>query len=240
MAILAFAYALVAYLGFLLVSVYAIGFVGGFVVPKTIDGPQTFSLVQAIAIDLGLVLLFGVQHSVMARQRFKRLWVRWIPESIERSTYVVCSSLALAACFYFWRPIAGALWEVPPPWSGVLWGGYALGWLVLMLSSFMISHAELFGLKQAWLALCRRPMQAQPFRIRWLYKLVRHPIMLGFLMTFWLTPVMSLGHLVFSMGMTAYILIGLYFEEKDLVAAIGDDYLAYQAQVPKLLPWTRQ
>ncbi len=229
-------YSLLAYTAFLLVSLYAIGFVGAFLVPWTIDGPQVFAVSQALPVDLGLLLLFGLQHSVMARPQFKRYWTRWIPEAIERSTYVLFSSLLLMACFVFWRPVGGMVWQAAPPYDGLLRAGYAIGWGVLMLSSFMISHAELFGLKQAWHALRRQPMPAQPFRIRWLYKRVRHPIMLGFLMAFWVTPAMTVGHLIFSVGMTVYILIGLFFEERDLVKQIGEPYRAYQAQVPKLIP----
>lgn len=234
------AFSIVAYAVFLLTSIYATGFVGGFVTPTSLDGPQVFSFAEAIVMDAALLLLFGLQHSVMARATFKRAWTRWIPEAIERSAYVIFSSLVLITFFVFWRPIDGLVWELSRPWSHLLWAGYAAGWLVVMLSSFMISHAELFGLSQAWHALRGKPMPAQPFRARWLYRLVRHPIMLGFLIAFWSVPRMTVGHLVFSIGMTAYIFIGLHFEERDLETALGDDYRAYRTRVPMLLPWLRK
>ena len=227
---------IIAYVMFLMTSAYATGFFGGFVVPATIDGPRTFSFAEAVVANVALLLLFGVQHSLMARPAFKRAWTRWIPAPVERSTYVLFSSLMLVALFVFWRPIDGVVWDIPSPWGHLLWCGYAGGWGVLLLSSFMISHAELFGLSQAWHALCGRPVPVQPFSARWLYGVVRHPIMLGFLIAFWSVPRMTVGHLVFSLGMTVYIFIGLYFEERDLEKAMGGDYRLYQSRVPMLLP----
>ncbi len=233
----AFAFSIVAYAAFLLTSVYATAFLGGFAVPATIEGPQTHAFAEAIVVDVALLLMFGLQHSVMARPAFKRAWTHWIPDAVERSTYVIISCLMLLAFFVFWRPIGGVVWELSRPWSDWLWGGYAAGWLIVTLSSFIINHAELFGLSQAWHALRGTTMPVQPFRAQWFYKVVRHPIMLGFLIAFWSVPRMTVGHLVFSVGMTLYILIGLYFEERDLVAALGDDYRAYRSRVPMLLPW---
>ena len=232
-------YSIIAYTVFLLTSAYATGFVAGVVVPRTIDGPQKYSFADAITVDAMLLVLFGLQHSAMARPGFKRVWTRWIPEAVERSTYVVFSSLILIGLFVFWRPIEGVVWNASSPWNDLLWGGYAAGWLVLMLSSFMISHSELFGLSQAWHELHGRLMPAQRFRARWFYKQVRHPIMLGFLIAFWSAPRMTVGHLVFSAGMTIYLLIGVHFEEADLESALGDDYRAYQSRVPMLLPWLK-
>jgi protein-S-isoprenylcysteine O-methyltransferase Ste14 len=234
------AFSLLSYAVFILTSIYATGFAGGFGVPRSIDGPQMFPFAEAVIVDAGLLLLFGLQHSVMARPGFKRAWTRWIPDAIERSAYVLFSSLALIALFAFWRPIEGVVWEVTSPASYLVWGGYAAGWLVLLLSSFMISHAELFGLSQAWHALRGRPVPIQPLSVKWLYKVVRHPIMLGFLIAFWSVPRMTVGHLVFSLGMTVYVLIGLHFEERDLERGLGDDYRVYQSRVPMLLPWPKK
>lgn len=232
----ALTYALLAYVLFMLVSVYSIGFVGGFIVPQTIDGPRVFSLSQAIAVDVGLLVMFGLQHSVMARPQFKRRWTQWIPATVERSTYVLFSCLILSLLLAFWRPVGAIVWQLSPPFDTLMIAGYAVGWLILLLSSFMISHAELFGLKQAWYAWQGRSMPEQPFRVRWFYKRVRHPIMLGFLIAFWATPMMTVGHLIFSIGMTLYMLVGLFFEERDLVRHLGEPYRLYCTQVPMLLP----
>ncbi len=230
-------YAIFAYATFMLTAAFAIGFLSNVVVPKTIDGQQILPLTRAIVVDLSLLLLFGIQHSVMARPWFKRLWIHWIPEPIERSTYVLASSMILMALFICWQPIAGSIWMVQPPWTGWLWSGYVIGWLVIAWSSLMISHAEMFGLSQVWHALRGIPMPVQQFSSNGLYKVVRHPIMLGFLIVFWSTPRMTVGHLVFSIGMTMYVLIGLHFEERDLEKGLGDKYRAYRSRVPMLLPW---
>ncbi len=230
------AYAVFAYAVFLLTAVFAVGFLANLAVPTTIDSPQVMPTAQAIVIDLSLLFLFGLQHSAMARPWFKRLWMIWVPEPIERSTYVLASSVMLMALFIGWQPVTGSVWAIQPPWASLLWCGYASGWLMIAWSSSMISHGELFGLSQAWHALRERPMPVQPFCTKWLYKIVRHPIMLGFLIAFWSVPRMTVGHLLFSLGMTIYILIGLRFEERDLERSLGDDYRAYQSQVPMLLP----
>lgn len=227
---------LLAYAGFLATFLYAIGFVGGFGVSRTVDGPGAFRALQALPLDAALLGLFALQHSVMARPAFKRAWTRICPPHLERSVYVLATSLALGLLFRFWRPVPGVVWEAGPALAAFAWTLHVLGWAVVLLSTFMISHAELFGLRQAWLHARSRPYTSLPFQVRWFYALVRHPLMLGFILAFWATPRMTAGHLFFSAMTTAYILVALRFEEADLRRALGDAYRAYQARVPMLLP----
>lgn len=235
---LALLYGFICYAVFLATFLYAIGFVIGFGVPKHIDSGNTGNLATALAIDIALLTLFAVQHSLMARPAFKRWWTRIVPPVIERSTYVLFSSLALIALFAWWRPLPTLVWQVDAEalrW--LLYGLYAAGWLIVLTGTFLISHFELFGLRQVWLHARGKPEPETPFVTRMYYRFVRHPLMLGFLVAFWATPTMSQGHLLFALMTTGYILVAVKFlEERDLVAALGDQYRDYQRTVPMLLP----
>ena len=230
-------YALVAYVFFLAAFLYLIGFVGNLFVPKMIDsgtqGPWQVSLI----IDLALIGIFALQHTVMARPAFKRWWTKIIPDSIERSTYVVASNFALVLLFWQWRPLSMTIWELDGVAAQIMFGIFGFGWLVVLISTFMLSHFELFGLTQAYAGFRGRVAGAIPFHTPMLYSLVRHPIMLGFIIAFWVAPVMSLGHFVFAAGSTLYILVALYFEERDLLSLFGEDYAAYRKRVPMLIPF---
>ncbi len=232
-------YGALSYLLFLAVFLYAIGFVGNVWVPKGIDGPATGSTGAAVLINVLLLGLFAVQHSVMARPGFKRWWTQFVPEPVERSTYVLLSSLALALLFWQWRPLPGVVWDIAGPFRTVLQAGFWLGWLVVLATTFMLNHFELFGLRQVWLNLRGQASAPTAFRAPLLYGLVRHPIMLGFLIAFWSAPTMTAGHLLFALATTGYILIALQFEERDLVAYFGDTYRQYRERVPMLLPFLR-
>lgn len=230
-------YGAVAYVIFLASFLYAVGFVGGFVVPKTIDSGPESGTMMAILMDLVLLSLFAVQHSVMARPFFKRWWTRIIPPAAERSTYVLASSLLLFLMFWQWRPIPGVVWNVTQPaLAAILWALFGLGWLVVLVSTFLINHFDLFGLRQVYLHFTGQPYTPIPFTSPWLYRLVRHPIMVGFLIAFWATPMMTQGHLLFAAVVTAYVLVALQLEERDLLAYHGETYSAYQRQVRMLLP----
>ena len=232
-------YGIVCYAVFLATFLYAIGFVGGFVVPKHIDSGPAGDLATALPIDLLLLGLFAVQHSLMARPAFKRWWTRFVPEPIERSTYVLFSSLALILLFWQWRALPQPIWNVGNDLGRIaLHALSALGWLLVLTGTFLINHFDLFGLKQAWqYSRGTRDAGAQPFVTRAFYRIVRHPLMLGFLVAFWATPTMTLGHLLFALATTGYILIAVKFlEERDLVAQYGDVYREYQRSVPMILP----
>lgn len=234
-------YALMCYTVFLVSFLYAIGFVGNLLVPKAIDGPVARTGWPAILIDVLVLGAFAVQHSVMARPAFKRWWTRFVAPPIERSTYVLLSSALLVLVFVAWQPLPSMVWDVQgTPLAPILLALQALGWLVVLLSTFMISHFELFGLTQAWRTARAQPPQAQaPFVERFFYRFVRHPIMLGFLVAFWATPAMSQGHLLFALLTSGYILVGVRLEEADLRATIGRDYEDYRTRVPMLVPFTR-
>ncbi len=236
----AFLYGVVAYLLFLGTFLYAIGFVAGVGVPKHVDSGPAAPLGEALLVDLLLLGLFAVQHSGMARPGFKRWWTRFVPRPIERSTYVLLSSLVLVLLFWQWRALPAPVWNVEAEAGRIaLWGLQGLGWLMVLASTFMISHFHLFGLKQVGdHALGKDPAKPR-FQTPGLYRHLRHPIMLGFLIAFWATPEMSVGHLLFAAATTGYVLLALQLEERDLVAFFGDRYRAYREQVPMLLPRLR-
>lgn len=233
-----FLYGVSCYVVFFATFLYAIGFIGNLWVPRSIDSPSDGGIVANVVIDLLLLLIFSIQHSVMARPAFKRWWTRFIPEPAERSTYVLASSLALILLFVFWRPLGGAIWSVDGMAANVLYGIYAFGWLLLVASTFAVDHFDLFGLRQIWLYLRGKPYTDIKFKTLGPYRLVRHPIYVGWLLIFWATPTMTATHLLFAVATTAYILIAIRFEEKDLIDHLGDDYRHYRERVPALIPFT--
>lgn len=241
MGIAAFLYGAVSYAIFLASFAYAIGFVGNVFVPKSIDSPPAGAIPEAFLIDLLLLGLFALQHSAMARPRFKKRWTRIVPKSVERSTYVLIASLLLALLFWKWQPITRTIWEVnSPAGRGVVHALFWLGWLLALSSTFMINHFDLFGLRQVYLRLRSEPYTPLPFAKVALYRFVRHPIMLGFLVAFWSTPSMTLGHLLFACAMTGYIFIGIFLEERDLRKAHGEAYERYRGEAPMILPLPRR
>jgi protein-S-isoprenylcysteine O-methyltransferase Ste14 len=234
--ILIFIYGIASYAVFFVTFLYAIGFIGNFLVPKTIDGLPQLPIWQALLIDLALLAVFAVQHSVMARPAFKRWWTQFIPASAERSTYVLASSLALIALFALWQPLGGSVWNVTDDIAQIaLYSLYAFGWLLILASSYLINHFDLFGLRQVWLQLVGRPYTELKFVMPSLYRIVRHPLYVGWLFVFWATPTMTATHLFFAVGTTLYILIAVRFEERDLVAA-HPEYANYRRNVPMLVP----
>jgi protein-S-isoprenylcysteine O-methyltransferase Ste14 len=239
--IAAFVYGLVAYVVFAFTFLYAIGFVTDLVVPKAIDSGDVVPTGEAVAVNLVLMSLFAVQHSIMARRQFKEWWTRFVPAAIERSTYVLVASLLLALLFWQWRPLPMVLWQVTNlQIAAALTGLSLLGFLLVLTSSFLINHFELFGLHQVASNLAGRGVPAPRFRTPVLYRLVRHPLYLGFIIAFWATPVMSVGHLLFAAVTTAYILVGALLEERDMVELFGDEYRRYQARVSMLVPLWRK
>jgi protein-S-isoprenylcysteine O-methyltransferase Ste14 len=238
--LIAFQYGLVTYLAFLGTILYAIGFASGLIVPKTIDTGPVVPLAEALVVNMLLLSLFAVQHSVMARKPFKRWWTQYVPKSIERSTYVLLSSLALMLLFWQWRPLTAPVWAVSDPvgaaaLTALSWSG----WVLVFVSTFLISHFHLFGLSQGFAKLLRIKQPEAEFATPGLYRYLRHPIYAGFLLAFWATPVMSAGHLLFAAATTGYIFIGIWFEERDLIAQFGARYLRYRESVGMILPKLR-
>ena len=235
--IVAFVYGVACYGVFLFTLLYAIGFLGNFGVPKSIDSGPQGSIAAALAIDGALLALFALQHSVMARPGFKRAWTRIVPEPVERSTYVLLSSAALLLMFWQWQPIGGIIWKVDGGIAeAIMIGLYAVGLLVVLLSTFLINHFDLFGLRQVYLYLMGRKYTHLEFRTPFFYRYVRHPLYVGWLLTFWSAPVITVAHLFFAVMTTAYILLAIRFEEADLIAAHGEKYRQYRNQVPMIVP----
>jgi protein-S-isoprenylcysteine O-methyltransferase Ste14 len=235
--ILAVLYGIVAYAIFLVTFVYAIAFVGDIIVPKTVDSGTPGPLMEALIVNVVLLGIFAVQHSVMARQGFKSWWTRIVPKSVERSTFVVFATAALALMLWQWRPMPDVIWSVQDPIAiAVIQGVFWLGWAILLLSTFLLNHFELFGLRQVLARLMGWKLPDPQFRTPFLYKRVRHPLYLGFILGFWAAPTMTMGHLLLSVGTTGYILVGIFFEERDLVRMFGDQYRNYRRQVSMLIP----
>src|SRR5215204_291505 len=237
--ILFFAYGVFSYLIFFATFLYAVGFIGNFGVPTTLDGAARGNLWLNLSIDAGLLTLFAAQHSIMARKWFKDWWTRIVPKPVERSTYVLFSSLALILLFWLWRPLGGVVWSVENS-AGVfvLSALFAFGWLLVLVSTFLINHFDLFGLRQVWLFLRGKEYNPLPFGTPGPYRLVRHPLYVGWFFAFWMTPQMTYAHLFFAIATTAYILLAIQFEERDLVREHGESYEAYRRAVPMLVPFT--
>jgi protein-S-isoprenylcysteine O-methyltransferase Ste14 len=233
--VFAMAYGIFSYAVFFAVFLYAIGFIGGFMTPTSLDGPPTRPLVEALAIDLVLLAVFAVQHSGMARPAFKRWWTRIVPEPVERATYVLVSSLLLVVLFIAWEPIGGVIWKAEGAVRTAVIGVYLFGWALLLYSTFLIDHFDLFGLKQTWRAMGGQDYQPPQFHTPSLYKVIRHPLYVGWLTIFWAAPTMTVAHLVFAVMTTAYILIAIQLEERDL-AATFPEYGDYKRRTGMLLP----
>lgn len=230
-------YSAVSYGLFLITFIYLIGFTGNVGVPKSVDSGSESELAMALLVNVGLIGLFGVQHSVMARRGFKRWLLQYMPQSIERSTFVMATNMVLVVLYVLWQPIRATVWNVQfGAGQVVLYTLFGAGWSLSVLASFLINHFELFGLQQGYFILRGRPMPTAHFRLPLLYKVVRHPLQLGMMMGLWAIPHMTAGHLLFAVSMTIYILIGLYFEERDLVREFGEEYEAYRRRTPKLVP----
>jgi protein-S-isoprenylcysteine O-methyltransferase Ste14 len=233
-------YGFISYVIFLAVFLYAIGFVGNIFVPKGIDSLPNVPLTQALLINFGLLGLFAIQHSVMARPVFKRWITRFIPASMERSTFTLVSSLCLIALFAFWEPMGGLVWSIENPLGvGLMYGGFAFGWLLVLVCTCLINHFDLFGLRQVWLNFRNKPYTPLEFRLPLAYRIVRHPMYVGWFFAFWCTPVMTIAHLAFAIATSAYILIAIQLEERDLMDA-HPEYRQYRKQVPMILPFTRK
>jgi protein-S-isoprenylcysteine O-methyltransferase Ste14 len=238
--LLTLGYAITAYLFFLAVLCYSAGFFADIGVPRGIDQGARPATAAAVAVDAALLLLFAVQHTVMARPWFKRRWTRLVPVPAERATFVLCATAALALLLWWWRPVGGTVWSLSGPAADAVLAGYATGWLVALSSTFLISHFDLFGVRQARLHARGASYSPPPFTERGLYCRIRHPLMAGFVILFWASPVMTVGHLLFAAAATGYILVGIRFEEKDLRRSLGEDYDSYAARVPALIPAVRR
>lgn len=237
MRILVMLYGVLSYLLFFATFVYFIAFVGDIFVPKTLSNGGVIEGANALLINIGLILLWGIQHSVMARGWFKDAIASLIPHHIERSTYVLASSIVLLVLMHFWQPMDAVIWQVDNPlYQQVLWTLFAIGWLMVLLSTFLTDHFDLFGLRQTWLYFVNKSYSSVNFTDRLIYRWIRHPMMLGLFFAFWAIPTMTSGHLVFSIGMSVYILIGIYFEEKSLIAEVGPAYQEYQSRTARIIP----
>jgi len=239
--ILVLLYGVISYLLFFGTFLYVFGFVGNLFVPKSIDGTPQVPLAQAILVNASLLLLFALQHSIMARPVFKNWWTKIIPEQAERSTYVLFSSLFLILLVWQWQPMGGFIWRIEEPIAKtILTICFITGWMIVLISTFMINHFDLFGLRQVWFYFLGKKYEPLQFRIPFFYKYVRHPLYLGWLIAFWATPVMSAAHLLFAVLTTGYILTAIKFEEKDLITHFGERYLNYKHWVPKIIPFTKK
>lgn len=235
-----FAYGLVCYALFLVTLLYAIGFVENLVVPKSIDSGATGPIATAVLVNIGLMGLFAVQHSIMARPWFKRWWTQYIPKAAERSTFVLATCIVFGLMFWLWRPIPGTVWDVQSPvLIAALWAISFAGWGLVLYASFLIDHFDLFGLKQVWAHIRGLTYRPPGFRMPMLYRMVRNPLMLGFLIAFWVSPTMSWGGLLFAVVVTGYIIVGVSLEERDIGRHLGEPYQRYRRQTPMLLPWPR-
>lgn len=236
-----FLYGVFSYLAFFVTFLYAIGFVGNLVVPKSIDGIPEVPLWQALLTNAGFLVLFALQHSIMARPAFKRWWTKFVPEPIERSTYVLLTSIILAAMMALWQPMGGVVWTIESEAvRSVLLVTYLLGWAIVFVATFLINHFDLFGLRQVWMYFIGKPYTHLPFRVPFLYKYVRHPLYFGYLIAFWSAPVMTFAHLLFAIATTGYMLTAIRFEERDLTAHFGQRYRDYRKQVPMIIPIPRK
>lgn len=230
----------VCYLIFFLTFLYAIGFVGNILVPKAMDSPAEMAFLPALLINMALLSVFAIQHSVMARPAFKRWWTRYVPVQLERSTYVLLSSVALILLFVLWQPLGGVIWQMESPLAvNLMWLGFAFGWALVLVSTFLINHFDLFGLRQVWLHFRQLPYKHLRFATPGPYKLVRHPLYVGWLFAFWCTPLMTVTHLLFAVVTTVYILVAIKFEERDLISFHGEDYRLYKERTPMLIPFSK-
>jgi methanethiol S-methyltransferase len=235
--VLFFAYGTVSYLLFLAVFLYAVVFLADVFVPRSVSVGPAESVATALVINIALLALFGLQHSVMARPTFKRWWTTFVPEPIERSTYVLTSNIVLALLFWQWRPMNAVIWNVEnAAMRGVIWAAFAAGWALVFIATLLLNHFELFGMRQVTLCLLGRPHTHLPFKVPLFYRVVRHPLYVGWIATFWATPTMTAGHVLFSAAMTLYILIAIRLEERNLMDIHGEPYRAYRASVPMLIP----
>ena len=234
-------YGVVSYFAFFGTILYAIGFVGNIVVPKTIDGEPELPFGKALLIDAGLLLLFALQHSIMARPGFKRRWTKIIPPALERSTFVLLASLCLMLMMWQWQPLGGVVWEIQnTTLQNILFVVYLIGWGIVFISTFLIDHFDLFGLRQTWLYFRGKPYTNLPFRVPLFYRFVRHPLYFGFLIAFWATPLMTVTHLIFAVLTTGYIFTAIQFEERDLVNHFGESYRKYRKQAPMIIPFSKK
>ncbi|HKJ32837.1 MAG TPA: NnrU family protein [Balneolales bacterium] len=235
--LLALFYGIISYVVFLGSFLYAIAFIGDFAVLKTINTGVEGPIVLSLIIDAGLLSIFALQHSIMARQGFKKWWAKFIPKPIERSTFVLASSLALILIFWQWRPVNAVIWDVGNGAAQtVIYGIYAVGWLIVLFGTFLINHFNLFGLQQVYRYMRNQKPLPPEFKKPFFYKVVRHPLMFGFIVAFWATPTMTVGHLLFSIATTGYILVAIQLEERDLVSFHGEDYIRYQQEVSQIIP----